>query len=255
MSPRRDPSALSLLTLNLRSPSLQRADRLFTWLIQRPEDVLVLTETRASKGCAALARRLAAAGYAVTYQEPEQRDYGTMIASRKGGAPSSWAGEIRYLPARAASITIPTVAGNLHIIGLYVPSRDRSEPKITRKQRFLKQCLNALQTADELLGTTVLLGDLNVVEPDHQPRYRTFQPFEYEFYRRMSQLGLVDAFRALHGPTVEHSWVGRTGDGYRYDHAFIAKPLLPALEHCAYVHQPRSAGLTDHSALALRLCQ
>jgi exodeoxyribonuclease-3 len=255
MPPRCDPSTLSLLTLNLRSPSVQRAERLFGWLAKRPEDVLVLTETRASQGCATLARRFAAAGYAVTYQEPEQRGYGTMIASRKGGAPSSWAARVHYLPARAASIRIPTVAGELHVIGLYVPSRDRSEPKITRKQRFLAQCLDALQAAGDLLATTVLLGDLNVVEPDHQPRYRTFRQFEYEFYRELHQFGLVDAFRALHGGRVEHSWVGRTGDGYRYDHAFVATGLLPMLSHCAYVHQPRIGALSDHSALTLHLCQ
>jgi exodeoxyribonuclease III len=85
-------------------------------------------------------------------------------------------------------------------------------------------------------------------------RYRTFQPFEYEFYQQLPQYGLVDAFRALHNGRVEHSWVGRTGDGYRYDHAFVATGLLPMLKHCEYVHQPRLGALSDHSALTLRLC-
>jgi exodeoxyribonuclease-3 len=32
----------------------------------------------------------------------------------------------------------------------------------------------------------MFLGDLNVLEPDHQPRYKLFAPFEYEFYRQLT---------------------------------------------------------------------
>jgi exodeoxyribonuclease-3 len=64
---------------------------------------------------------------------------------------------------------------------------------------------------------------------------------------------LVDAFRALHPNTVEYSWVGRTGDGYRYDHAHCTADLASTLLACDYVHQPRLDRLSDHSALSVRL--
>jgi exodeoxyribonuclease-3 len=133
-----------------------------------------------------------------------------------------------------------------------VPSRDATEAKVERKRRFLERCLGAFAAAAGGAGI-VLLGDLNIVEPDHRPRYPFFHPFEYAFYRRLEDLGLVDAFRHLHAGQVEHSWVGRTGDGYRYDHAFISKGLLDALDGCAYLHEPRSIRLSDHSALTLRV--
>ena len=48
-------SGLSMLTLNIGSPSAERAHRQLAWLATRHEDVFVLTETRASDGCRHLA--------------------------------------------------------------------------------------------------------------------------------------------------------------------------------------------------------
>jgi exodeoxyribonuclease-3 len=96
----------------------------------------------------------------------------------------------------------------------------------------------------------VLAGDLNVLEPDHEPHYRFFAPFEYDFYRGLSTThGFVDVFRHVHPAAMEHSWVGRTGDGYRYDHAFCSRSLIGAVASCGYLHEPRNDGLSDHSAL------
>jgi exodeoxyribonuclease III len=253
-----EPEPLSLLTFNIGNPSPERAARQLAWLARRPEDVLVLTETRASRGCHLLADRFAAAGYTVAFPQPAQGEYGTMIVARVPGQPGTWNRRLDYLPARAAPLVLPARDGAvMEVVGLYVPSRDASEAKIERKRRFLDRCLAVLaadaSVADQRGSVVVLLGDLNLIEPDHQPRYRFFRPFEYAFYRRLTELGLVDAFRHLHPDRVEHSWVGRTGDGYRYDHAFVAKPLLDDLAGCAYVHEPRSLRLSDHSALTLRL--
>ena len=82
----------------------------------------------------------------------------------------------------------------------------------------------------------------------------SYAPFEYDFYRQLTDAyGFVDAFRALHPDSVEHSWVGRTGDGYRYDHAHCSADLAGKLLACDYVHQPRVDRLSDHSALSVRL--
>jgi exodeoxyribonuclease III len=250
------PDPLGLLTFNIGNPSPERAERQLAWLANRDEDVLVLTETRASRGCQLLADRFAAAGYTVVFPRPEQGEYGTMIIARIASYPGTWASKLDYLPARAASITLP-IGDSVEVVGLYVPSRDASEAKVERKRRFLQCCLGVFAVAapqpDPRGADVVLLGDLNILEPDHQPRYSFFQPFEYAFYRRLEDLGLVDAFRHLHPGKVEHSWVGRTGDGYRYDHVFVSKALVDALDGCAYVHEPRSLRLSDHSALTLRL--
>jgi hypothetical protein len=100
----------------------------------------------------------------------------------------------------------------------------------------------------------MFLGDLNVLEPDHQPRYKFFAPFEYDFYRQLTDgCGLIDTFRALHPEKIEHSWVGRTGDGYRYDHIHCTADLAATLVSCDYLHQARVDRLSGHSALSVRL--
>jgi 8-oxo-dGTP pyrophosphatase MutT (NUDIX family) len=50
---------------------------------------------------------------------------------------------------------------------------------------------------------------------------------------------------------IEHSWVGRTGDGY--DHAHCSTSLTNILTSCEYIHEPRLTRLSDHSALTVRL--
>ncbi|ONK13110.1 hypothetical protein [Streptomyces sp. MP131-18] len=98
-----------------------------------------------------------------------------------------------------------------------------------------------------------MADDLNILEPDHAPRYPVFGTWEYDFYRSFAAAGLTDAYCHLHPQTVEHSWFGRGGNGYRFDHAFLATAHHSRLLSCGYLHRPRELGLTDHSALALHV--
>ena len=248
-----NPPGLSLLTFNIGNPSPERARRQLSWLARRDEHVLVLTETKASAGCQLLADAFTAAGYAVCFPQPGPGEYGTMIISSVAAAPSAFGDRIGYLPSRAAAMTLPAPGGPLRIIGLYAPSRDASADKTERKRKWLAACDAALTaTVGEM--PAIVLGDLNILEPGHQPRYPFFAPFEYDFYRNLAgPHGLTDAFRHLHPRDAEYSWVGRTGDGYRYDHAFCARSLREHITACGYLHQPRQDKLSDHSALSLRL--
>ncbi|ARF59556.1 endonuclease/exonuclease/phosphatase [Streptomyces gilvosporeus] len=211
-----------------------------------------MTETVASKGCRLLAERFTAAGYSVEFDEPPPGERGAMIVSKLPhiGPPPHDA--VSYLPHRAPAITVKTEHGTLDVIGLYVPSRDATPAKIERKRRFLDACRAAIPPGTAP-AARLILGDFNVLEPTHQPHYRFFQPFEYAFYTWLGEAGYRDAFRLLHPTADEYSWVGRTGDGYRYDHAFTSGTLGDQVAACSYVHEPRTDRLTDHSALSLQL--
>jgi exodeoxyribonuclease-3 len=246
-------SGLSFLTFNIGNPSEQRAERQLAWLAGRSEHVLVLTETKASAGCRLLASAFVEAGWRVSFPVPAPGEYGVMIISRVQARLGDFGDRIGYLPTRAASVTLPAPAGPIEVIGAYVPSRDAGPEKTERKRKWLAACLAALGTRDTA-HPAVLLGDLNVLEPGHEPRYPFFVPFEYDFYLALSaNHDLLDAFRHLHPAAAEYSWVGRTGDGYRYDHAFCSASLAPAISSCGYVHEPRTNGLSDHSALTAYL--
>jgi exodeoxyribonuclease III len=245
-------SELSLLTFNIANPSPQRAERQLSWLASRPEMVLVLTETKDSAGCRLLADAFTSAGHHVTYPIPENGDYGVMIISRLPAVTDEFGSRVGYLPSRAAAITLKNPNGPIDVIGAYVPSRDASLEKTERKRKWLDACTAAL--ASRPRRAAVFLGDLNVLEPGHQPHYAFFAPFEYDFYQRLTaDCGFIDAFRSLHPEVIEHSWVGRTGDGYRYDHIHCTADLAVRLTACEYLHQPRLDRLSDHSALSARL--
>jgi exodeoxyribonuclease III len=244
-------STCGVLTFNLNNPSRERAERQLAYLAARPEPILVLTETADSAGCAFLEERFSTAGYAVTFPRPEQRgERGAMIVSRLVTRPLETG--VDYLPHRAVGVTVDTDEGPLDVIGLYVPSRDATELKTERKRTFLQTCRH--QLLGGLGAARVVIGDFNVLEPEHVPRYRFFSPFEYEFYNWFGAAGYVDAFRHLHRGALEYSWVGKTGDGYRYDHAHVSGRLAGGLRGCSYVHEPRTGPdrLTDHSALSVQ---
>ncbi|MFF4391415.1 endonuclease/exonuclease/phosphatase family protein [Streptomyces sp. NPDC001552] len=244
-------STVDVLTFNLNNPSRERAERQLAYLAARPEHVLVLTETADSAGCDLLEARFSEAGYSVTFPRPGRGERGVMVVSRLETRPLECG--IEYLPHRAVGVAVDTTAGPLDVIGLYVPSRDATEVKKERKRRFLEEARYALPSG--LGAARVILGDLNVLEPAHLPRYKFFQEFEYGFYDWFAEAGYADAFRARQWAAAEYSWVGRTGDGYRYDHAFVSLPLVERLLGCEYVHEPRTSEdrLTDHSALTVHL--
>jgi exodeoxyribonuclease-3 len=244
---------LSVLTFNIGNPSPERAQRQLAWLASREEHVLVLTETKASTGCRLLAERFTAAGYQVAYPDPGPAEYGSLILSRVAARPDGFGDKIGYLPARAASVVLPTPGGPVRVIGLYVPSRDASVEKTERKRKWLAACDAALASVAAGMPA-IVVGDLNVLEPGHQPRYPFFAPFEYDFYQTLTDAHrLTDAFRHRHPDDAEYSWVGRNGDGYRYDHAFCSHSLRDLITDCVYLHEPRHDKLSDHSALTMRL--
>jgi len=52
---------------------------------------------------------------------------------------------------------------------------------------------------------------------------------------------------------AKYSWIGKTGNGYRYDHCFVSNVLLPATKNSFYLHESRLRKLSDHSALITEL--
>lgn len=241
-------SELKILTLNIAGPSRKRAEQILEWLDRRDDDVLVLTETRETEGTAAITQRLQDAGWAVRRPQLHQGERGVMLASRVELDPPGPA-LVGYLPNRAETATI--TGTGIDLVGVYIPSRDRTEAATERKRRFVDEVARALGPAGQC--HTVLVGDLNILEPDHCPRYPWFHDWEYGMYTGLLDDGWIDAYRAEHTGLIEHSWISADGDGYRFDHALVTRALRDSLRSCQMLHEPRETRLSDHSALALSL--
>lgn len=237
------------MTWNVQHASSSRAIQQAAWIAAQPADVVVLTEVTATDGGRALDEALRGYGFTTTYP-PVPGDYGTMIASRTGEQETCKEIQASYLPHRCVTIRLQLEEQITGVVGLYVPSRGSRDRRNVDKRAFQHAITTLLPSLAEIIGPgrpTVIAGDLNVVEPGHQPHLRVFGAWEYEFYQAFGDAGYGDAFRCLHPELIDHSWYGRSSNGYRIDHIFCAP--LTAVTDCRYLHQPRLAGLSDHSAM------
>jgi exonuclease III len=243
---------LALATLNVQATAPARARRLAGWLTDQDQDVWVLTETTAGPGTTLVADHLAAAGYQVL-RPPPDAGRGVVLATRIGHTVRDDIRSQLSLPGRVAAVDLATEPAVL-VIGVYVPSSDRAPDKLRRKQTFVASLLDTIASlTDAERARTVLCGDLNVIPRDHQPAYRGFLPFEYAMLDTFATLGLVDAHTRLHPNATAHSWIGRTGNGYRFDYVLTASALAPRVWTCRYDHETRTLRLSDHAAVTATL--
>jgi exodeoxyribonuclease-3 len=244
---------LSILTVNIGAASRERAEDMLRWLTGRSEDVFVLTETSAGTGTVYLLERFRQAGYAVVHTPDASGDRGTALVSRVGIAESLRAFASVSIPGRVAAAVLDTQPA-VAVLGVYVPSRDRSADKTEKKQTFVASLLAALdELPDDLRGRLVIGGDYNVIARTHQPLHPGFLPFEFGLLETLEAHGLVDAHERCSPGAQPHSWIGRTGDGYRYDYFHVGRELAERITTCAYLHETREQRLTDHAAVALAL--
>ena len=239
---------LRILTLNISGPAVERAYSLADYLLTLGPEVLVLTETRANPGTEQLLAALGEAGYgSVAPGPPTAGERGVAVLGRVPLSAIEPPPRVD-LPHRLVDAN----AGGMRLLAVYVPSRDATQAKIERKRRFLEQLLAAVKNSAES-GRVLLVGDLNVISREHEPKYSTFRTWEYDALDDLAGLDMVDVFAELHPGVQAHSWIGRTGNGYRYDYAFASRDLMGSVRECEYLHEPRESGLSDHAALLLKL--
>ena len=245
---------LSVLTVNIGAASRERAEAMLRWLATRPEDAFLLTETSAGPGTTYLLDRFATSGYAVVHSPDSTGERGAALVSRVALAEPLTASFAEVsLPGRVAAAVLDTSPA-VALVAMYVPSRDRSLGKTGRKQAFIGSFLNALDgLPGELRERLVLGGDYNVIARTHRPRHPGFLPFEFGLLEAIEAHGLVDPHERCSPGEQAHSWIGRTGDGYRYDYFHVGRALAKQISGCVYLHETRERRLTDHAAVTLNL--
>ncbi|WP_018503831.1 endonuclease/exonuclease/phosphatase family protein [Parafrankia discariae] len=247
-----------MLTWNVQRASRVRGARQAAWLASCPDaDVVTVTEVASGPAGDELAKALAGYGYATHLTDAAGSDYRVLIAARVGDLAPALELRTDHLPHRLAVATV-TLPGPrcLAVVGLYVPSRGPRERRNVAKRAFQAAVADLLPILPSTFGPhvpVVVAGDLNVVEPGHVPHHGVFGRWEYDFYRAFAASGFTDAFRHRRPQAVDHSWFGRSGAGYRFDHIFCTSPHRDTLGDCYYLHQPRVSRLSDHAALVVRL--
>lgn len=259
----------SLLALNVATPTAERAKELLGWLWHEGEDaqIWVLTETSAGPGSRLIAQVCRAAGFQVLLTSPAEgggrgvmvvvRDAALAVSVEEGDRPEVLPG--RVLPLR---VVLPGESGVLRLLGVYGAASDPVRYSSSAQRRRKREWIAAFDAwlrgwrAVDPGSPGVVIGDLNLVDPQHDDELAYVLAQETALLERLvgeppDGHGLLDAYRLSQPAAREVSWVDHSGVGCRYDHAFVTPDLAPAVAACSLDHAPRLAGLTDHSALRL----
>jgi len=154
---------------------------------------------------------------------------------------------IEFLPYRVSFAVCNFSGKDVLLTGMYAPVWRNEE-----KRRFLETFEKLISNEDlrKKFSNWIILGDLNLLEPNHIPHYPVYKGWEF-FYNIFSKYRFIDAFRFFHPNEKEYSWFGRGGNGYRFDHVFVSEEILPFIRNCFYLHEVRLDKLSDHSAMYL----
>jgi exonuclease III len=196
------------------------------------------------------------------------RRYGEMIVSRWEVEAHSFGDFGEGWSERLLSVVADTPCGEVEIHTAYIPpGSSNGRVKIYTFEGIYKQL------ASPCVRPRVLCGDFNtpqeerggeiitwgqVVRPDRsfairgKMRGTTGERWDRAERNILATLGrefdLVDVYRLLHGgESGDFSWYTRTGVGRRFDHIFASRSLNP--KECRYLHDFRTSGLSDHSAI------
>lgn len=235
--------------MNIGAAAEERAGFILEWLRRRAEDLIVLTETSPGPGTAFLSSGLAEHGYEII-GTPATNDRGVLIASRVPVLRRLCTKFDVTLPWRTAGVLLKTCPP-LAVVGVYVPSRDRSPAKIARKEAFIKSFLVALEGLPIRLREHLLIvGDYNVISRRHEPPRKGYFSFEYAMHEALERLGFTSGHELCLNSRHPHSWIGRTGDGYLYDYVHLGGAVQSRLDACEYLQDTRNRRLSDHAAVA-----
>lgn len=200
------------------------------------------------------------------------RRYINLIASRLPLRPLALRNVELPWPERLLSCCVATASGEVELHNTYIPTgASHGWVKIetleglhqrlarrARRPRILCGDFNTPQSefAD---GTVVTFGQRITADGRAvmKRRFRNGEGARWDAGERGILEGLAphdlgDAFRRRHGYGVEEaSWLvwrgGKVVSSFRLDHVFASRSLGP--RECGYLHAPREASLSDHSAL------
>ena len=211
-------------------------DAILDTVAQHKPDILTLQEVRRGKHEVPLTRGLQAQGFSHIHlpETKDARENTLLIAARapfNAEAFPDESGPTHILRAEFDGLTL---------FPLHFPQKKAQVP--------LFHALLDLRTDDEVL----IIGDLNCGIPFEDSETKTFA--NTHLFRQLLVQKWVDAWRSRHPDTTEFTWVSaKRKNGFRYDHALATPALDRRITTVEYDHEPRLAGISDHSVLTLSI--
>jgi len=228
-------NARRVATLNIRHGGKKYADALSARLFGYDADLLIVTEFRANDVGESLIDQLERAGYETSHCGAAPSRNAVLVASRSS-IDRCWALDETLDAERLWCVE----TGGGIICGVLFPNKHKKQP-------YWQAVIEAARRG----GVDLFIGDFNTGNNalDKDPRGIPF--INADMPRRLVDCGYVDLWRSRHPGIREYTWYSQTNNGFRLDHAFAVPALAERLITCAFDHEPRLSGETDHSALVL----
>lgn len=236
-----NPSPMSILALNVQAGGGPRVPALTKFLDDHDPQIVVLSEWRDNPS----GRNLRAWADARKMHHAGQNDGGTANGVFLA-ANAPFTQEAVTPKGGGAGVLMLTHFDSFSILACYFPGMKEKAP-------FFARCAEI--AASHTSRPFVILGDLNT---GNQVGDRSEKADRYlcaeDFGALTTHHGLHDLWRRTHGPEArEWTWMSRTNNGFRIDHAFANDAFVQhANPSCVYDHRPRENRWTDHSALIVR---
>ncbi len=253
---------MKIATWNVNSLRV-RLPHVLDWLAAQSPDVLCLQETKLEDAAFPFAE-LAAAGYRAAHSG--QKTYnGVAILAR--AEPADVACGIPGYDDPQKRLIAATVAG-VRVVCAYIPNgQSVDSDKYAYKLGWLAALTAALRNELTRHPDLVLLGDFNIAPEDrdvHDPVAWKDQVLctaaERDAFRRLTDLGLVDAFRLFEQAEKSYSWwdyrmmAHQRNRGLRIDHILLSRPLAGRCRACAIDRAPRKLERpSDHAPVVAEL--
>jgi len=239
---------MRLCALNVQSAGTSRVQPLLDWIFAEQHNALVLTEMRAGASTDLLLRGLREEGFTVVVPEPGPAErYVTALAGRgftmtpvQPGPPSS----------RVVAADLTAGDSTVRLVGVYGMTNGMTAESSQERAGFQRLLLDYLASIST--DRTCVAGDLNIVEPGHQPPLPAFERHDLDCYDGIVGLGLRDAYRQVRPDGREYSWISDRYGAQRLDHTFVGQ-RVGVLAECRYDHSTRAARLSDHAAMCSRI--
>ena len=227
---------MKIATWNTNSLRI-RVEHLAKWVSENPVDVLCLQETKTTDDHFPTAD-LHALGFSHQAIYGQKSYNGVAILSRqpiqdvvKGFRLGEADPQTRLIRA--------TVAG-IQIVNCYVPNGNRiGSDKFRYKLNWLRRLRDELDDHHAPDQDVLVCGDMNIApddddtwDPFEADGHILFHPEEHRALRRVTDWGLIDAFRRLHPRKQSFSWWDYRGGGFprnhgfRIDHIYLTDSLM-----------------------------
>lgn len=230
---------MRIVTLNIRHGGGSRVPHIANYLAGLHPDVVVLTEFRGTRPSHALADELVGDGLTHVARAPSEAKQNSVAVL--ANTPFE-ARPLDALPEEHQGRVLAARFPQLELFAAYFPQR-RSKAAVF--ELFLS---GRHQPAHD---RHLLIGDLNTGRHQLDEAGRTF--YCTEQFEALSGAGLIDVWRTRNLEAREYSWFSSRGRGFRIDHAFASPRADRMVTGVFYDHEPRIAGITDHSALIVDL--